>query len=989
MPVIRQSRQMFTKPIGVQSFDTGADQIGRAVSNLANVMGQEFYERAAKKAEKSGQEAAQSVAAEDLKVFNPETGKPEVMSSTDGMGSIARESFERVIDRRFVDTVDKDIRLKSAELASKYENPNQYESMFTSYLNSLAEGADDRYKNIIMDSGSYTMGSTKIQLADNARRKYRAAAQQSLQNTNQSFRESIYDAAASGETDTAAALIQERANASKEGVDAGLFKSGYDAKVTSDLAVQALSGVLQSQLQDATPLQQSAINLYIGSQGLAGGESLTATQKSEIDKFIGYVDRTNTGAILNQSNAIAGDVNAVRAARAAEQQAIFQAEANQFRMNYEADSIFPTRANAARANANAWSLGEQHFVMGAVNATNTAYETERVRLQQARAAKAIGQEEYDSFLQDQRRAGLDSIVLNMATDGNIEALKVAFTTQNPTDIAQLSPLQQSAFVALQQTTLYNPADDRNYVSTLLSGSQNEVQSKIDREIRNANLSLDVSNVSSDFMNGTFSQESIEAAEARAQSALRDGDISSSEYKTLSGGLRNAAGKGIVNIAADSMSPFEMNALANYVSSGGQETAGVNGFVQTVGDSILGVVPESQRSSVVNHANSIREKLEKKESMAQAEVAKRQLRATVLSGGGSANEKTHREESQRILEAAGVDIRSPDSKNDAVYSLMRSAPPQSLVDGLKSVTLGLEVDGADVFLDHFAVMSNDPTSSGVMVNRFGVGDGAALSAAQTAILQDIASIRKITGQPTNVIATTLIERRNDPKSAIYLKSVFGEKVSPKEYVSDRYGSIIGEDVADAAEYFALTGLPKSDINDRLDALVDSRFIKSRVVVDPRFPVGANNRSMFALESQFPDEDRRDEFVRVINSQLPDGYELARYENKLSASWRAVTSGMKVPQKVYLVPNENTAGASYYAHVVDENNELRPLFMEIDGELGIPLFDKDDLKEYDAMKAIERAAEIEANLDQAEKVRDATDARPGLRSLSDISTLSLGR
>jgi len=165
MPVIRETRKIFTQPIGVRSFDTGEQNVGRAISNFADKAGQEFYQRAQVNAEKFGTEAAQSIKAEDLKVFDSATGKPEVLSSMEGMGSIAASAFEQVVERRFVDSVDKDIRLKSAEIASKYEDPVQYQNMFESYLGSMAKGADDRFKNVIMDSGSYVMGSTKIQVS--------------------------------------------------------------------------------------------------------------------------------------------------------------------------------------------------------------------------------------------------------------------------------------------------------------------------------------------------------------------------------------------------------------------------------------------------------------------------------------------------------------------------------------------------------------------------------------------------------------------------------------------------------------------------------------------------------------------------------------------------------------------------------------------------------------------------------------------------------
>ena len=990
MPVIRETRQMFSKPIGVRSFDTGEQRIGNAIANFANKAGNEFYERAAVNAEKFGLEAGQSVSSDDLTSFDPKTGKLEVMSSTDGMGSIASSAFERVIERRFVDTVDKDIRLKSSELANKYDDPVQYENMFTSYLDSISKSADDRHQNVIQESGKYLMASTKITLANNARRKARAAAAQDVSNTNTEYAEIIFDTAASGQTTTTIPLIEERYTATLEAEAAGLLKNGSADAVRSSLAVQGLSGALQVVMADSTPVQQASINLYIATQGRSGGDAITFSQKSILDQFVGYIDRGNTRAILAESNLSASNVNAVRSAEIAEQTAIFKQDSAKFKLNYPFDSVFPTRANSLRHSQQAWSSGDQGFVAASVSSAGFDHRGELIKLNSKRASNQITQEEYNGFTQDIRRASLDSIVLGMASDGNIDALKAAFVTQAPLDIAKLTPLQQVAFQSLQQTMLYDPADDRSYVQTLIGGTQNEVQNKIETEMRNANLFIDIDNVSADFLNGSYNPEAIQKAEKRAANALSTGDITASEFDSLSQSLRVSAGKGIANIGSSSMTAFEMTALANYIASGGEEGAGVNQYVTSVGEAILRVVPADGRAAVANHANSVREKLEKKESIANAKLQKQQLRADVIGGKGKASNKLHRQTSQEILEEAGVNITQPESKADSVYALMRTSPPQNLIDGLNNIALGLEVDGAGVLLDHFAVLSNDATTDGLFINRFGTGEGAALSATKVAFLQDVVNIRKQTGQPASVIAATLVSRRDDPKSRIYAQTVFtkrGSIISPKEYVSNQYGDLIGEDLGDTAEYYALIGLDSKEIDAKIEAIVDNRFVKSDVVVDPRFPMGVNNRTQHSLQTNFPNEDRRDEFTRIINSELPSGFELARKESNRARTKRAVKAGMEVPKYVYLVPSENTAGASYYAYFTDENNELRPLITEIDGQLTWPLFEEDILSEFDSLRAIEEANKVEAQLDQKQKTLDALSLRPGIRTLDDLSNIKL--
>lgn len=1014
MPVIRETRKIFTQPIGVRSFDTGEQNVGRAISNFADKAGQEFYERAQINAEKFGTEAAQSVSTEDLKVFDPSTGKPEVLSSMDGMGSIASSAFEQVVERRFVDSVDKDIRLKSAELASKYEDPIQYQRMFESYLGSMAKGADDRFKNVIMDSGSYVMGSTKIQLADAARAKSRAAAAQNVATTNEEYSETIYDISASGQREAAVVMIEERITASVEAEKAELYKPGYSTTVRSNLGAQAMSGALQVAMQNSTPVQQAAMQAYIGSQGLIGADDMTQAQREALEPFIGYVDRNNTRAILSEAGIISSNLNAITAAKASEQAAKYKQAALEFGRNYNATDIMPNRANAAMNSKEAWASGEQSSVIGSINSADDAYQKSLREISFAQQ-QGLGTEASNALRQDSRRAGLDAAIIGMASDGNIDALKKALVTGDPQDIARLSTLQQAALITLQGSMLYDPAEDRNYVGTLLSGTQNEVQDRIDREIRNANLFTKVSNESTRFLNGVYDSEAVAEAEALAAAALASGDITANEYDSLSGGLRSAAGKGIANIVSANMSSFDMNALANYVSSGGQETLGTSVAVAKAGNLILGTVPEDKRSSVVNHINSVREKVSRKE----AEILKAQEEINninrIRAGAGNVTSKDDRKIQSKILADQGYVLTDPstyatEEKRADLFQAMRETPSQELIDGLKNIALGLETPGSDAFLDLFSVLSNDLTSTGLFVNRFGSGEGAPISAKETAFLQAVIKVKQTEGGSAKEIAMALKDKENDEKSKLNIGLVFGDQ-TPRQYLASEFKSdIIAAELGDTAEYLALMGGSEKDVKARLEEIVDTYYHNTRVVVDPRFPVGEISRTMYSLEKMFPNEARRDAFIDIIVSELPDGYRLRNYATRapsriqvpagiamqgnldleIGTGVTATAVGDQPEQKdVYLVPNEATVGAAYYAYYVDDNNELRPLIMEIDGQPDIPMWDESELADYDAQALIDRNAQIESQLDVRESVLEAVRKRPGMRSFSEVGNITFGR
>ena len=308
------------------------------------------------------------------------------------------------------------------------------------------------------------------------------------------------------------------------------------------------------------------------------------------------------------------------------------------------------------------------------------------------------------------------------------------------------------------------------------------------------------------------------------------------------------------------------------------------------------------------------------------------------------------------------------------------------------------------------MSNDLTSTGLFVNRFGSGEGAPISAKETTFLQAVIKVKQTEGGSAKEIAMALKDKENDEKSKLNIGLVFGDQ-TPKQYLASEFKSdIIAAELGDTAEYLALMGGSEKDVKARLEEIVDTYYHQTRVVVDPRFPVGEISRTMYSLEKMFPNEKRRDAFIDIIVSELPDGYRLRNHatrapsriqvpegiamQGNLDLGIETGITAMAVgdqpkPKDVYLVPNEATVGAAYYAYYVDDNNELRPLITDIDGEQGIPMWDESELADYDAQALIDRNAAIESQLDVRESVLEAVRKRPGMRSFDEIKNITFGR
>ena len=101
MAVIRRTVSVTNKRIGVNNFDTGADQIGFAIADAGEAIRDRAFRIDAQKAEEAGADAALSVDAEKFLQFDAE-GKPTALETPEGFGRIARESFKKVGERSFI-----------------------------------------------------------------------------------------------------------------------------------------------------------------------------------------------------------------------------------------------------------------------------------------------------------------------------------------------------------------------------------------------------------------------------------------------------------------------------------------------------------------------------------------------------------------------------------------------------------------------------------------------------------------------------------------------------------------------------------------------------------------------------------------------------------------------------------------------------------------------------------------------------------------------
>ena len=183
MAVIREEKRFGIGPIGVARLSSpvpgtnAAGTIAESVARSADQMADMFFRRGAQVAEKKGLEAGASAAPEMIMAIDPATGAPKAYEAPRGMGVIAQEAYQRVIQTRFQAALEDEIKLKATELSVKYDGAvDRYSAAMSEYIGAMAENAEGQFKGMIVDIGTSYLNATRTSMALDQLNKERAAA---------------------------------------------------------------------------------------------------------------------------------------------------------------------------------------------------------------------------------------------------------------------------------------------------------------------------------------------------------------------------------------------------------------------------------------------------------------------------------------------------------------------------------------------------------------------------------------------------------------------------------------------------------------------------------------------------------------------------------------------------------------------------------------------------------------------------------------------
>ena len=1006
MAVIRQQTQVFNKPVGVRRINTGEAELWETIKAEADEFTRRAYNDAAQNAQKVGAEIAEGVELEGITTLNPITGKPEAFEAPEGMGKFAIDAYQKVINARYEDSISTEMDIKARELGAKYEyDPKGYETAMSQYISAMAENAEGQYKQYITTTGSKKLAYEKLNVQDRTRKHHRLLETEYIIQKLEDNKNRAYNEALNGNYETAVNLVFTEVTRANNGIDAKLLPASSAREHHAVMNIAVGKGLVERAMNYSTDSdQRNIMKLYLSTKG-EHGKITNKKIKELLDNVLIVTDADTKADILNHFTVTSNSFDAVdrdKEIAANEKDRILKAELKEkakiqgaqtdIAYDKQQDHMF----DSASKNANHIYSDDASLDETAATLYTVATQFESLLDQynnRLNTDSTYTTPEMNADIKLLKRGILEPYILQAAGDGNVDYLQSAIINNDELSRKKLTGKQLLLVDTLRETNINL---DNSIVKSILGLTDNPTEKqrlqekaatikKIETEQRKTAELNNISEIVDTFASGTVSNEELQNELNRVDS-LSGTTFTATQVETQKNRLRNAAAFGELQKFSGTATGARMRAMTQYIESGGEDTTDMLSSDVDIGRSILEKLTTENIGTARAKSSSLASRISQREEKAAALEKANEVYNQVLASGGDLKIVSHRKATDKILKDKNLDDfvnfdSWPVAKKVEAYRIMSHVPPESLISKLKDIMNGQNIENADAYLDHFMRLDNHLTGDGLTTSRF----GGVLSIEQRALLNDINQIRITQGGNAQEIAAVLIDRRNDPKSTLAMKQTLGidgdDIKTVKDYVVEQLDDmLLAMELTPMVEYMARTGKSREEINKQLEQIVDKEYPDVKYVADPRFPRGSMKKSRYGLHAVFPDDDEREEFISIVESQLPNGYSLHAEEFKGSIA----TSDIPVDQQgyfdttdsdyayktgqkkqVYLVPDDTAVGITYYAHYINEQQELVPLIYEQNGNKIYPMFDKDETEQFRREAALRRKTQLETDFTNAQK------------------------
>ena len=988
MAVIRQQTQVFNKPVGVRRINTGEAELWETIKAEADEFSRRAYINAAEKAKKTGAQTALDVETMGITTIDPSTGKPMAFEAPEGYGKFAQEAYQNVITQRYESSISEEMQARARDLSVNYEyDPEGYAQAMSKYIADMSENAEGMYKNIIIDEGKKRLGAEKHTIEVRTRARYRQEAGNSIVEAAIASSENAYDAASAGNFELAFAELEKTETNATNGELSKLLNVGAKANLSNPVSISIGKGGIQHIMnQTGNSAERNRIELYLRTNG-ESKSGINTKLLPALEQILKVSNPETLPKILTYAAAVAQDYNQVDADTAYAKKLEDDALALEASANAEQDAI---------ANDLGYSDRIEVLSDGALKAINQIFD-ESISLSTAAGSisfiakqteeyitearnRAIMDGTYTSdealgFEKDLRQGILSQIVTRLVVEGNGESLEPALAGAK-TAYDRLNDKQKFLVQQLRANkNLYKSSEDGALISQIVNRSKDNIAEDIKEQKLLYNIAVNTDAKVNAYKDIPPTNEELTKDLNLLQDAINKG-VSSEKIIVSQNRLYHGAATGMISQFSVEASSMEVNDLEMFILTKGEDVGNLSdNQIEIAGTISSYLKSDKARSDAVVHAGKLKTKIITRETAEAKENAKVIKRNKVLSGGGSPNEKSDRVTMDGIIADAGLaDLQNfdtwSDSKKELAMGYLTNIPPQSLINAWDKISSGAQVDNIDSFVKHFMRLDNLQTPDGT-ISRL----GNSVPLATKEFIRDVHSIATVEGGNYDEIAINLYSRTkgaNVKESNIAITMALGEQ-SIEEFTSEIVDKdlILIEEFMPSVEYLLRMGNTKEQVRERLSNTFDKEYPEVEFIADPLMPLGNLKRSRYALSNSFPNEEVRNEFISIVQTELPDNYSLYKEDGK---------------QQIYLVPDKTSSTPAYIAYYVDKQNELKPLLVGKEGQEIVPMWKEKEIVEFRAKIFAKLKQQSEENADKkAEdqlKIENAKKYRSGSAALGEF-------
>ena len=988
MAVIRQQTQVFNKPVGVRRINTGEAELWETIKAEADEFSRRAYINAAEKAKKTGAQTALDVETMGITTIDPSTGKPMAFEAPEGYGKFAQEAYQNVITQRYESSISEEMQARARDLSVNYEyDPEGYAQAMSKYIADMSENAEGMYKNIIIDEGKKRLGAEKHTIEVRTRARYRQEAGNSIVEAAIASSENAYDAASAGNFELAFAELEKTETNATNGELSKLLNVGAKANLSNPVSISIGKGGIQHIMnQTGNSAERNRIELYLRTNG-ESKSGINTKLLPALEQILKVSNPETLPKILTYAAAVAQDYNQVDADTAYAKKLEDDALALEASANAKQDSI---------ANDLGYSDRIEVLSDGALKAINQIFD-ESISLSTAAGSisfiakqteeyitearnRAIMDGTYTSdealgFEKDLRQGILSQIVTRLVVEGNGESLEPALAGAK-TAYDRLNDKQKFLVQQLRANrNLYKSSEDGALISQIVNRSKDSIAEDIKEQKLLYNIAVNTDAKVNAYKDIPPTNEELTKDLNLLQDAINKG-VSSEKIIVSQNRLYHGAATGMISQFSVEASSMEVNDLEMFILTKGEDVGNLSdNQIEIAGTISSYLKSDKARSDAVVHAGKLKTKIITRETAEAKENAKVIKRNKVLSGGGSPNEKSDRVTMDGIIADAGLaDLQNfdtwSDSKKELAMGYLTNIPPQSLINAWDKISSGVPVDNMDSFVKHFMRLDNLQTPDG-LISRL----GNSVPLATKEFIRDVHSIATVEGGNYDEIAINLYRRTKGAdvkESNIAITTALG-KQSIEEFTSEIVDKdlILIEEFMPSVEYLLRMGNTKEQVRERLSNTFDKEYPEVEFIADPLMPLGNLKRSRYALSNSFPNEEVRNEFISIVQTELPDNYSLYKENGK---------------QQIYLVPDKTSSTPAYIAYYVDKQTELKPLLVGKEGQEIVPMWKEKEMVEFRAKIFAKLKQQSEENADKkAEdqlKIENAKKYRSGSAALGEF-------